>query len=163
MTASNSHSGEEQARRLEQVYEQVASLLRKDGVAAQMHVAHHADDWSIMQILGHMVEMIPYWLHHCQRIITAPTPPTLGRTADAPERLAGIERGKTETPEELRQLLHDEVQRAAQTIRHIAAADREKIGSHLQRGEMRVADIIEVFIVTHAESHLAQMQAALQG
>ena len=107
--------------------------------------------------------MIPYWLSHCRALIAAAgEPPRFGRTLDAPERLAGVERGATGTPDEYLRLLNDEVQAAATAIRHMPAAERGRKGIHLRRGEMTVADVVEVFIVAHAEEHLAQVQAALQ-
>jgi hypothetical protein len=44
----------------------------------------------------------------------------------------------------------------------MSAADRGKKGIHIRRGEMTVADVVEVFIVSHAEDHLEQVRAALQ-
>jgi hypothetical protein len=159
-TTPEANLGEAQARRLEQVYDQIAALLHQPEVARRLRATLGENEWSAMQVLGHMVEMIPYWLSHCRDLIAAPAePPNFGRTLDAPERLAGVELGAVGNPDELLRLLHDEVQAAAQAIRHMAPAERGKKGIHLSRGEMTVADII----VAHAEDHLAQVQAVLQG
>ena len=110
-----------------------------------------------------MVEMIPYWLNHCRAMMAATAePPHFGRSLDAPERLAGVERGAAGEPDELLRLLADEVQTAVRAIRQMSAAERSKKGIHVRRGEMTVADVVEVFIVTHAEDHLAQVRAALR-
>lgn len=164
MTAAlHENSGEAQARRLENVYDQVATLLSQPEVAQRLRTARGENEWSAMEILGHMVEMIPYWLDHCRKIIaTTGEPPSLGRTPDAPERLAGIEQGAARDPDELLRLLNGEVQAAARTIRQMSAAERDKKGVNPNRGEMTVAEVIEVLIVAHAEDHLAQMQAALR-
>ena len=163
-TATEENSSEAQARRLENVYDQVTTVLRQPEVAQRLHAALGENEWSALQVLGHMVEMIPYWLSHCRELIAATAePPHFGRTFDALERLAGVERGATGNPDELLRLLNDEVQAAAHAIRHMSPAERGKKGIHLNRGEMTVADIIEVFIVAHAEDHLAQVRAALQG
>jgi hypothetical protein len=155
--------GETQARRLESVYEHLAAVLRQPEVAGRLRAAHGETEWSAMQVMGHTVEMIPYWLNHCHRLIAAAgEPPSFGRTLDAPERLAGVEHGARGDPGELLRLLHDEVQAAAQALRRMSAADFGKKGLHLRRGEMTVADVVEVFIVAHAEEHLAQVRAALQ-
>ncbi len=162
-TATDENSGEAQAQRLENVYDQVEILLRQPEVAQRLHAALGENEWAAMQVLGHTVEMIPYWLSHCRELIAAPAePPHFGRTFDALERLAGVERGATGYPDELLRLLNDEVQATAHAIRHMSLAERGKKGIHLNRGEMTVADVIEVFIVAHAEDHLAQVQAALQ-
>jgi uncharacterized damage-inducible protein DinB len=153
---------EPQARRLESVSEQLAALLRQPEVAQRLRAAPGESEWSAMQTVGHMVEMIPYWLSHCRTLIAATgEPPRFGRTLDAPERLAGVERGAMGTPDDLLRQLNDEVQAAAKAIRQMSAAERGKKGLHLRRGEMSVADVVEVFVVAHAEEHLAQVQAAL--
>jgi uncharacterized damage-inducible protein DinB len=155
------NSGEAQARRLENVYEQTAAWLRQPDVAQRLR-AGGENEWSAMQILGHLVEMIPYWLSHCHTIITATEPPVFGRSLDAPERLAGVEHGAAGEPDQVLDALHEAVQSAGQTIRAMSPADRNRKGMHASRGEMTVAEIIETFIVVHAESHLAQLQAALR-
>lgn len=161
--ALSENSGEVQARRLEKVYDQMKTLLEQSNVAQRLRTNPGENEWSAMEILGHMVEMIPYWLYYCRKIIAATGDlPSLGRAADAPERLAGVEQGATGDPEELLRLLNGEVQTAVQAIRQMSAAERDKKGVNPNRGEMTVAEVIEVLIVAHAEDHLAQMQAALQ-
>ncbi len=163
MTAgSQENPGEAQARRLKSVYEQLAALLGRPDVAQRLRLAPGENEWSAMQTLAHTVEMIPYWLSHCRALIAAAEPPRFGRTLDAPERLAGVEQAAARTPDEILRQLNDEVQWAANAIRRMSAAERGKKGLHLRRGEMTVADVIEVFVVAHAEEHLAQVQAALR-
>jgi hypothetical protein len=58
--------------------------------------------------------------------------------------------------------LRDEVRSAARTIRTLSAAERGKRGVYTGRGEVTVSDVIESFIVKHAEEHLAQVRAALR-
>jgi uncharacterized damage-inducible protein DinB len=161
--SSEENWGEAQAQRLEKVYEQLATLLRQREIAGRVRAAGGEDEWSAMQILGHMVEMIPYWLNHCRVMIAAAAePPQIGRMLDAPERLAGVERGAAAELDELLRQLKDEVQAAAPAIRQISAAERGKKGVHVRRGEVTVADVVGQFIVTHAEDHLAQVRAALR-
>jgi uncharacterized damage-inducible protein DinB len=155
--------GEGQARRLERVYDEVARLLRDQGVAARLRTAPRENEWSAMQTLGHMTEMIPYWLSHCRTLIAATGElPRFGRTPGSPERLAGVEHGAAAEPDALLGQLQQEVRAAAGAIRKLSTAERGKRGLYTGRGEMMtVADVIESFIVGHAEEHLAQVQAAL--
>lgn len=164
MTAhSKRSSGEAQANRLEHVYEEVAKLLREPGVASRLGTAASQGEWSAMQTLGHMTEMIPYWLKHCQTLIAATgAPPTFGRTAGSPERLAGIAQGASADPDALLRQLREEVRAAASLIRQLSPAERGKRGISTEHGEMTVAQAIEAFIVDHAEEHLAQVQTALR-
>jgi uncharacterized damage-inducible protein DinB len=155
--------GEGQARRLERVYEQVAGLFGEPGMAARLRTAPGESEWSAMQALGHMTEMIPYWLSHCRALIAATGElPTLGRAPGSPERLAGVARGASAQPDALLTELRDEVRSAARTIRTLSAAERGKRGVYTGRGEVTVSDVIESFIVKHAEEHLAQVRAALR-
>jgi uncharacterized damage-inducible protein DinB len=154
--------GETQARRLERVYDQVASLLGQPEVAARLRRSPGENDWSAMQTLGHMTEMIPYWLSHCQVLIAATgAPPAFGRTPGSPERLDGVARGATADPVALLGHLEREVRAAAAAIRHLSAAERARQGLHPGRGPMTVAEVVEAFVVSHAEEHLAQVEAAL--
>lgn len=155
--------GESQARRLESVYEQLTTLIAHSDAIGSPRTAGD-NEWSVRQILGHMVEMIPYWLGHCRTLIAATgEPPVFGRGPDSPERLAGIEHGSNRDPRALLGLLHDEVKAAARAIREMSATERSKRGIHIKRGELTVADSVERFIVAHAEEHLEQIRAARSG
>jgi hypothetical protein len=50
-----------------------------------------------MQTLGHMTEMVPYWLNHCRVLIAATGDPPLGRRAG----LAGATDGESPTARRL--------------------------------------------------------------
>lgn len=155
--------GEPQARRLESVDEQLTTLLVHSDAIGRLR-ATGDNEWSVMQILGHMVEMIPYWLGHCRVLIAVTAePPVFGRGPDASERMAGIERGSNGDPKELLGLLNDEVETAARAIREMSAVERSKKGIHIKLGELTVADSVERFIVAHAEEHLEQIRATLLG
>ena len=155
--------GESQARRLERVYEQVASLLGQAEATARLRTPPGQSEWSAMQTLGHVTEMIPYWLNHCRVLVAATgAPPEFGRTPGSPERLAGVAHGAATQPDALLDQLRHEVRVAASTIRGLSSAERSKRGRSGERGEMTVSDVVESFIVRHAEEHLGQVQAALR-
>jgi uncharacterized damage-inducible protein DinB len=154
--------GEAQARRLEAVAAQLATLLNQPEAARRLHTAPGENEWSAMQVLGHVVEMIPYWMNHCRALIAAAEPPRFGRTPDAAERLAGVEQGAAAEPGELMRVLQKEVQAAARSIRQMTTAERGRKGVHVKRGEMSVGDIVDLLIVAHAEEHVKQVRAALR-
>src|SRR5262245_38556627 len=106
---SESNPGELQARRLEHVAEQLTKIIHQPEVAQRLRTAPGENEWSAMQILGHIAEMIPYWLHDCQVIIAAAEPPAFGRTLESPERLAGPEQGAKADPEQLVRQINEEV------------------------------------------------------
>jgi hypothetical protein len=76
--------------------------------------------------------------------------------------LAGVAHGAGADPDALLRQLHEEVREAASVIRQLSEAERVKRGISTERGEMTVAQVIELFIVDHAEEHLAQVQAVLR-
>ncbi len=154
---------ETQAQRLEQVLQQLEIELQKPSAAQRFHHRAGESEWSAMQILGHMIEMIPYWLHDCQAIIAATDQPVkFGRGEDAPERLEGVESVANKSPEEILPLLRQEITNATRIIRAMSPAEREKKGVHIRNGEITVADIVENIVVAHAEAHLSQIDKALQ-
>ncbi len=154
---------ETQAQRLEQVLQQLEIELQKPSAAQRFHHRAGGTEWSAMQILGHMIEMIPYWLHDCQEIIAATDHQVkFGRGEDAPERLEGVESVENKNPDEVLPLLRQEITNATRIIRAMSPAEREKKGIHTRRGELTVADIVENVIVAHAEAHLGQIYQALQ-
>lgn len=160
MTENENALAESQAQRLEHVSQQLTTLLRERDAERRKHSALGDAEWSGMQIVGHVVEMVPYWLAHAENIIAATEPPAFGRTLESPERLAGPEHGASTDLEELLAQLQATTQAAAQRIRTLSPADRAKKGIHNRRGEMTAGDVIETFVVTHAEEHLAQAQSA---
>ncbi len=163
MTTHAESPGETQAKRLERVYEEVARLLRDPGAASRLTTAPGKDEWSAMQTMGHMTEMIPYWLSHCHVLIAATGElPTFGRTPGSPERLAGVAHGASAQPDALLRQLREEVRAAATTLRTLSMAERGKRGLYPGRGEMTVADVLESFIVRHSEEHLAQIESAVR-
>jgi uncharacterized damage-inducible protein DinB len=156
------NSGEAQARRLESVYSQLMDLLQRPDATRRLRAAPGLDAWSALQVLGHMAEMIPYWLGHCRALIAAHEPPRFGRTLDAPERLAAVAPETLKQPEALVGLLEAEIQAAAKTLRQLTPAERRKAGIHVKRGRMNVDEILEQLVVAHAEDHLEQVRKALQ-
>src|SRR5262245_33048962 len=152
-----------QAERLERVYQQLTMLLHDSEVVPRLHTTPGEDAWSALQVVGHLVEMIPYWLHHCHRLIAATCePPQFGRTLDAPERLAGVEAATTSDATHLLSQLQQVTYAAANDIRNVTEAERSKTGIHVRQGAMTVAEVIEHLMIGHAEAHVVQVQEALK-
>jgi len=154
-------SAEGQARRLENVNHQLAALLRRPETAQRLRAAG-PDEWSSVQILGHMVEFINYWMGSARTLAAATgEPPHFGRSADAPERLAAVQHGAASDPEALLGELDRAVTAAATDIRTMTPAQRARTGIHNRLGAIAVSDAIEELVVGHAEAHLAQTQQVL--
>jgi hypothetical protein len=161
--ASGIPESQTQAARLERVYHQLHTLLHDPDVVPRLHTAPGEDAWSALQVVGHLVEMIPYWLHQCHRLIAATgEPPQFGRTEGAPERLAGVEAAATSDATHLLSQLQQVTYAAAKDIRHMTEAERNKTGVHVRQGTMSVAEVVEHVIIGHAEAHVVQVQEALK-
>jgi hypothetical protein len=157
-------SGKLQIERLETTVAQIVAFVQQPGNAQRLSVAPGENEWTVLQTLGHCVEMIPYWLRQCHMLIQANGEelPRFGRTPDSAERLAGVERGAVGNPDELIEQLKIETRNAVAEIRGWASAELAKKGMHARWGEMSVEEIIERLIVVHLEEHLKQIQDALK-
>jgi len=155
------NSAEGQAQRLESVNRELAALLRRPDVAQRLRAAS-ADEWSTLQILGHMVEFINYWMSGIQAMAMANgQPPHFGRSLDAPERLAAVEHGAASDPDSLLKELDRATTAAAAHIRAMTPAQRARTGIHNRLGEITVADAINALVVEHVEAHQTQIQQTL--
>ncbi|HUF37011.1 MAG TPA: DinB family protein [Anaerolineales bacterium] len=159
--ADKLHMSEGLAGRLERVGEALAAEMRRAETARGLRAGPGEAEWSALEILGHVVEMIPYWLAHVRTIVAADEPPRFGRTLDSPERLAAVAAVDTLGPGRLVEQLETEVEAAARAIRGMSAEALAKKGLHLRRGEMTAGEVLGEFIVAHAEDHLEQVRAAL--
>ena len=148
-------SSESQASRLEEIGHKLVLLLQQPNVAQRVHASPSENEWSVMQTLGHMVEMIPFWINHCRLLIAAGEEPLqFGRELDASERVDGINRGTNIELGKIFIILKQEIRDAAQAILSMSNEEREKKGIHIKYGQMTVAEVIERLIVIHAEEHL---------
>ena len=83
MSEEQMHDGETQARRLEKVQAEIEAMVSRPDVAQRLRTAPGEQEWNAMQIIGHVIEVIPYWLNHCRNLIAAEgEPPAFGRTLD---------------------------------------------------------------------------------
>lgn len=108
------NSSESQAQRLDEVGRQIVLLIQKVDRVEQLYAIPGENEWSVMQIIGHMVEMIPHWMNYCQNLITTDVePPLFGHELDAPERIEGTNRGEAGELIEIASLLKQEICTAA--------------------------------------------------
>lgn len=160
-TCTKGTPADSQARRLEIVAEEMTRLFRRPDVEWLVRNAPNVTDWSAMQVLGHLVEMIPFWMDRVSAM-AASEACRVGRASDSPERLAGIDRGTTGNPGEMIDRLNREVRTASAAIRRMTVEERNRTGVYAKGGTITVGEAIERLLVAHAEEHLAQVQAALR-
>jgi len=131
-----------------------------------LHVVDHdagpESAWGPTEVLAHVAEMLLYWRGEIARILdTTPEPVPFGRQATDRLRVLTIERDRTLPPRELLERIADAAERYDHLLRRLGPVELGRRGLHPVRGEVTVADILERFVVGHAEEHVGQLRAAL--
>jgi hypothetical protein len=131
-----------------------------------LHVVEHdagpESAWGPTEVLAHVSEMLPFWLGEIERILDgAPEPVPFGRTATDRVRVMTIERDRTLPPRELLDRIDAAAERYARRLATFGPADLSRRGLHPTLGQLRVSEILERFVVGHAEGHLVQLAETL--
>jgi hypothetical protein len=131
--------------------------------------------WGPREVLAHVAEMVPFWMGEIELVIDAEVmriesaivgaagggdvePPPFGRLEDDPLRISIINRDRAFPSRELLARIDVEARRVATRLRELDAREVEMLGRHARRGDMTVADIAEVLIVSHFEGHVDQLR-----
>jgi hypothetical protein len=119
--------------------------------------------WGPREVLAHVEEMLPFWLGEMERIIDGPAPgPTpFGRTADDPVRIGILVRDRSLPLRVLFGRIDEGLAAWEARLPTVTDAERARIGLHPRLGEMPSADILERFVVGHAEDHVSQLRDIL--
>jgi Mycothiol maleylpyruvate isomerase N-terminal domain len=131
-----------------------------------LHVVEHdagpESTWGPTEVLAHVAEMLAYWLGEIERILDgSPEPVPFGRTATDRLRVLTIERDRTLPPRELLDRVEAAAERYARRSTSLGAPELARRGLHPTLGEMTVAEILERFVVSHAEGHVVQLAETL--
>jgi DinB superfamily len=116
--------------------------------------------WGPREVLTHVAEMLPYWRGEIDRLLVEDDPP-FGRIADDPIRTLTIGRDRTLPIRELFARIDAGVDRYAPLLRSLTPDDLARPGRHPTRGELTVADVLEINVVGHLEGHVVQLREAL--
>lgn len=120
------------------------------------------DEWSVAEILAHLVEMLPYWADQARAVAArAQDGEPFGRTHDDPERIAAVRDHARDDVWELAIGVRTSLHRTVVMLRTIPDADWQRTGRHARRGEMSVTQIVEQFLSEHAEEHAQQFRAVV--
>ena len=126
------------------------------------HDAGPESEWGPTEVLAHVAEMLQYWRGEIARILDGgPGPVPFGRLATDPVRALTIERDRTLPPGELLERIEAATDRYERLLAGLGAAGLARRGIHPVRGELTIEEILERFVVGHAEEHVVQLGAAL--
>jgi len=138
-----------------------ALLARLEGLPNEaLYREPSAGEWPVMSTLAHVVEMLPYWAGQCQSIARSPGA-GFGRTHDDPGRLGAIAAHAEDPLDAVRSSLRSSRDTALAVLRGIPASDWQLSGEHIRRGPMTIQQVVDEFMVSHVEDHVAQVQSAL--
>jgi hypothetical protein len=118
--------------------------------------------WGPAEVLAHVAEMLPFWLGEAERILASSSGPAqFGRHITNELRIATIERDRTLPARELFDRIDASIGRLERRLSELSAAEAARTGVHPTRGEMRLPEVTEQFVVNHLEEHAAQLRDAL--
>jgi uncharacterized damage-inducible protein DinB len=118
-------------------------------------------EWPVMSTLAHLQELLPYWAHQADGVIKAPDQP-FGRTHDDPQRIGAVEEHGHDSLDAIVPRLRASLDECLTTLRSFPREGWSRVGNSPSRGTMTVEQIVDAFLVRHAEEHAAQTRATLQ-
>lgn len=116
--------------------------------------------WEASQVWAHMAEFVSYWHEQIEAVIASfdGDPVPFGRLKTDPGRIAAIEVGRREPIEELARRAQEAIATLDQRIATFGNAEWNAVGRHETRGDMDVEAMVQRFVVSHLEEHLAQLE-----
>ena len=123
-----------------------------------------ADDvWSVVEILGHVAEILPYWTGQVLRIIRQPHEQWGRNHADA-ARLDAVQRAASRTLADITAEIRAGVEAAAATLRSLTDAELaiEATSRNSRWGSKPASFVVDHLLIEHVNKHLGQMQRVAQ-
>jgi len=120
--------------------------------------------WGPREVLAHVAEMLPFWLGELERVVEGgagggATP--FGRSADDPIRIGSLGRDRTLPLRVLFARIDAGFRAWEDRLASLTDEERARPGVHPRLGEMPATDILERFVLGHAEDHVVQLETAL--
>jgi uncharacterized damage-inducible protein DinB len=153
-------AGEQQIARVERTVQQ----LLEDIERLPREVLYREPtpgEWPVMSILAHLAELLPYWANEAANLARTRSG-RFGRSLDDPRRVGAIEQHGHDSLEAILPSIRQALQECIAALKSIPEQGWGVKGSHPARGEMSVEQIVNAFVVNHAEEHAAQIQATLK-
>lgn len=124
---------------------------------AQLYKAPAENEWSIMQNLAHIVEIMPYWANEIEKLVANPGQ-NFGRTQQHEGRLKAIDEHGRDSLEQISALLPGSYARLQEVLGNLKDSDLELTGVHTRFGEKSLDWFIEDFVTGHLIAHLEQIK-----
>jgi uncharacterized damage-inducible protein DinB len=151
----------------ESVRNSYASLLKLlAGPLAHVHTSKlyqspAENEWTIMQILAHIVEFMPHWAEEIEKALAEPGC-VFGRTPEDIGRLQGISEHEMDSLNKIKVALTGSYARLDEVLGKLQDSDLELIGKHVRYGEKSIGWLIDDLIVDHLNGHVEQIKSSLE-
>jgi hypothetical protein len=120
-----------------------------------------AGEWPVMSTLAHLAELLPYWAHEAAHVAAEPGG-AVGRTHEDPQRLGAIEQHGHDSLAFIVPSIRAALDECIRTLRGIPEEGWSAVGQHVRGMPISAAEVVDRFVVHHAEEHAAQIRATLQ-
>jgi DinB superfamily len=140
-------------------------LLLVDGpltalASEKLYQAPAQGEWSIMQNLAHVVEIMPYWGNEIARAVREPGQ-KFGRTAEDADRLRALDEHGTDALTEAQAALPNSYAQLDRVLATLKDSDLELTAIHKKYGERTLDWFIDEFVTTHIAGHVEQIQSCM--
>jgi hypothetical protein len=126
----------------------------------KLFVPSSENEWSIMQNLAHIVEIMSYWAGEIEKLVAVPGQ-NFGRTAQHEGRLRAISEHERDSLEQVKAALPASYTRLEDVLGSLQDSDLELTGNHSKFGEKTLDWFIEEFVTGHLRSHCQQIKTCL--
>lgn len=176
MTSSTNNSMNDQTDttadnpKVEQIRQRVRTSLEElqqlmDGPLTVMgtdplYEAPAPGEWTIMENLAHICELMPYWADEIAGLVAAPGQ-NFGRTMQHEGRLQAIHEHSSDTLAQIQVALPDSYAHLDHVLQQLHDHDLELVGQHSKFGERPLAWFIQEFVTDHLANHVTQINTCL--
>ncbi len=126
----------------------------------KLYVAPAQGEWSIMQNLAHVVEIMPYWGNEIAKAVREPGQ-KFGRTAEDLDRLRALDEHGTDALTEAKAALPGSYAQLDRVLATLKDSDLDLNAIHKKYGERTLDWFIEEFVTSHLAAHVEQIRACL--
>jgi hypothetical protein len=130
--------------------------------AQVLYAEPEPNEWPVMSILAHVVELMPYWAKQALEVSRRPADSQpFGRTHDDPDRIGAVQQHGRDSLDSMLPRVRVACAEAVDLLRQIPSDRWSRTARHANRGDMTVEQIVDQFLVSHVEEHLSQARAAI--
>jgi DinB family protein len=129
--------------------------------ASKLYQSPAENEWTIMQNLAHVVEIMPYWAGEIEKLLAEPGC-EFGRTPDDVGRLQGISEHEMDSLSRIKAALPGSYARLDGMLGRLKDSNLELTGKHIRYGEKPLDWLIEEFVTNHLSGHVEQIKRCIE-